>query len=302
MNKREYVAELRRMLEGLPDEEVDRAVEFYAEAIEDRVEAGESEEGAVASMETPAEAAERIVAEMPLAARTAVRVSGEGGGRARRAAVTTALVLGSPLWLSLLVAAAAVVAAAFVVLVALLLCMWIVVGVLLTGAPLGAWALVMALKGGVGHMAPICLGAGMVASAVGLLALLPAMSATRWLAAAIAWLGRKVASLFVPRVEAPAWRRVPLSPVWRSTRAVAGAMAAVGLALALGGGAHAGATGKPMQPVTVPVQGQLVAWLGDGAADVQTGDPRPDDPARPSEPASPAQPSEAAKPAAPAAA
>ena len=57
MNKREYVAELRRMLEGLPDEEVDRAVEFYAEAIEDRVEAGESEEGAVASMETPAEAA-----------------------------------------------------------------------------------------------------------------------------------------------------------------------------------------------------------------------------------------------------
>ncbi len=50
MNKREYVAELRRMLEGLPDEEVDRAVEFYAEAIEDRVEAGESEEGAVASM------------------------------------------------------------------------------------------------------------------------------------------------------------------------------------------------------------------------------------------------------------
>lgn len=66
MNKQWYLGEMREVLRGLPPEEVQRHLDFYAELIEDRMEEGMSEEAAIAGLEPPEEAARKILQEMPL--------------------------------------------------------------------------------------------------------------------------------------------------------------------------------------------------------------------------------------------
>lgn len=65
MNKHEYLEELTHQLRGIPDDEIERARAFYSESIDDRREEGLSEQEAVASLESPVEAAQRIISELP---------------------------------------------------------------------------------------------------------------------------------------------------------------------------------------------------------------------------------------------
>ena len=50
MNKIEFINEIKCRLSNYPEEEIDKAMSFYVESIEDRVEDGMSEEEAVASL------------------------------------------------------------------------------------------------------------------------------------------------------------------------------------------------------------------------------------------------------------
>jgi uncharacterized membrane protein len=50
MKKEEFLRELRRNLAGLPKDEIDNRVDFYAEMIEDRIDEGLEEEEAVAQI------------------------------------------------------------------------------------------------------------------------------------------------------------------------------------------------------------------------------------------------------------
>ena len=51
MNKVEFLEQLRRGLNGLPQEEIEERVTFYSEMIDDRIEEGFSEEEAVEDSE-----------------------------------------------------------------------------------------------------------------------------------------------------------------------------------------------------------------------------------------------------------
>ena len=127
MNKEEFLAKLRNKLSGLPKAELEERVTFYQEIIEDRMEAGLSEEEAVAEFGA-------VVAE----------VSPEDVQQKRKGAEPWAivlLVLGSPIWISLLIAAGAVVISGFAVLWSLVASAWAVgaalVGTVLCGVTLG---------------------------------------------------------------------------------------------------------------------------------------------------------------------
>ena len=102
MKREEYLDRIRALLQNLPPEDLERSLAFYAESIADRMEDGMSEEEAVASMESPEEAANAILLEQPLPTLVKVRVKER---RRLSALEILLLVLGFPLWLPLLLTA-----------------------------------------------------------------------------------------------------------------------------------------------------------------------------------------------------
>ena len=95
MDKNTFLSELQKRLKGLPEEDVQRTLEYYREMIEDRMEEGLTEEEAVADMGSIEEIAEPI---LPKTSR-----------RKMKTWEIVLLILGFPVWFPLLVAAAAVV-------------------------------------------------------------------------------------------------------------------------------------------------------------------------------------------------
>ena len=108
MNKLEFLTELRNRLAGLPEEDIAQSIAFWSEMIDDRTEDGMSEEEAVSAVGTPAEAAAQILGEGSLPKTVKPQK------RALRAWEVVLLILGSPLWLLLLIAAFAVVLSLYV--------------------------------------------------------------------------------------------------------------------------------------------------------------------------------------------
>ena len=101
MNKETFLAGLRQQLAGLPLEEREERLDFYGEMLDDRLEDGLTEEEAVESLGTPDEVAAQVLAEIPMAMILREKVRPK---RRMKAWETVLLILGSPIWLSLLVA------------------------------------------------------------------------------------------------------------------------------------------------------------------------------------------------------
>ncbi len=131
MDKQQFLSAVRGQLAGLPQEDLDRALDYFAEMIDDRVEDGMTEESAVAAIGSVDEAVAQILADMPLPRLVRERVRPR---RALRAWEIVLLVLGSPVWLPLLAAAAIVFAALYLVLWVLVACAYILDGALAISA------------------------------------------------------------------------------------------------------------------------------------------------------------------------
>ncbi len=101
MNKQEFLAQLRKGLSGSPQADIEERLTFYSEMIDDRIEDGLSEE----------EAIRQIGPIDPLIAQSAADAPAKKAKPKRRLRIweILLLVLGSPVWLSLLIAAFAVV-------------------------------------------------------------------------------------------------------------------------------------------------------------------------------------------------
>lgn len=123
MTKQEFSDGLRKALKGLPQEDLERSIDFYQEMIDDRMEDGISEEEAVAGIGSVDEVADRILEDTPLAKLVREKV------RPRRRIKVWEIVLiavGSPIWLSLLISAFAVAVSLYAVLWVLVICLWAV--------------------------------------------------------------------------------------------------------------------------------------------------------------------------------
>lgn len=129
MTKSEFLAALRKALYGLPQEDVEERVAFYAEMIDDSVEEGASEEEAVAAIGSVEEIAAQIVADTPLTRLVSVKIH-----RRLSALEIVLLVLGSPIWLALLISAFAVALSLYVVLWSVVVSLWSVFVALIASA------------------------------------------------------------------------------------------------------------------------------------------------------------------------
>lgn len=111
MNKAEFLANLQKELHGLPQEDIKERLSFYSEMIDDRVEEGMTEENAVAQIGSVEDVVSQIMSEIPLSRLVKEKMKPK---RAFRAWEIILLILGSPIWLSILIAVIAVVLSVYI--------------------------------------------------------------------------------------------------------------------------------------------------------------------------------------------
>lgn len=179
MNKQDFLDRLRRGLCGLPPCDVEERVTFYDEMIDDRMEEGLSEAEAVAAVGPIEEIVQQAVADTPLTKIATERIKPK---RQLKAWEIVLLVLGSPLWLSLLIAAAAVVLSLYVVLWAVIVSLWAVFGALAGTAAGGVLAGVAFLCGGNPLSGVAVIAAGAVCGGLAIFTFCGCKAATRGVA------------------------------------------------------------------------------------------------------------------------
>lgn len=125
MNKQIFLEQLYHLLKDLPKAERQQHIDYYTEMIDDRVEDGLSEEEAVTALGSTADIAAQILGDMP--AKPVRRFP---------AWMIALLVLGSPLWIVLILSAATVAVSLAVslaaVYIALIVTLWATLAALYT--------------------------------------------------------------------------------------------------------------------------------------------------------------------------
>ena len=185
MNKNAFLAALLAKLAGLPQDDIGRSLEYYAECIDDAVEDGKSEEEAVAALGPVDEIANSIWSEVPMVKLAKHKFKRE---RRFRAWEVILLALGAPLWISLI-------AAAFAVVISVYASLWsVVVSLFAATAALGGSAFggaVMAVYGlFTGQAAAALFLLGCALAAAGLCVLFFYLSILT--AKGVIWLGKKI--------------------------------------------------------------------------------------------------------------
>ena len=117
MNKSEFLNKLDAGLTGLSWEERQERLNFYAEMIDDRMEEGLTEEEAVTAVGSPEQILRQIAPPAP---------SDTVQRRRLTIGIILLLILGSPLWLSLLIGALSAILSVYVSLWSVIISLWAV--------------------------------------------------------------------------------------------------------------------------------------------------------------------------------
>ena len=159
MKKFEFLSLLEKEFQGLPKEDIKRTLDYYAEIIDDRIEDGADEETAVRDLGKVKDICNRIWSEasLPCVAKACLRRS-----RSLKAWEIALIILGSPVWLPVLLAIGVVILAAYVVLWSIDVSFY-AVDVSLAGTALGGviLSIIYMTNGGIGG-GLIWLGAALV--------------------------------------------------------------------------------------------------------------------------------------------
>jgi len=166
VTKLKFLLSLHDRLSHLPQDEVEERLSFYSEMIEDRMEDGLLEEEAVAAVGTVEEIAAQIEAELSPTRPVTVITEPKRGLKAWEIVL---LVLGAPIWLSLLIAAVAVVFSLYVVLWSVIISLWAVFVSLAACALAGVLAGGGFALGGYGAQGAALVGAGFVCAGLAVL-------------------------------------------------------------------------------------------------------------------------------------
>ena len=195
MLKEEFLDLLAAGLAGMPKSDITAQVVFYDMMIDDCMEdEGLSEEAAVAQMGSVDDIVRQTLEEIPLKAIVKERVS----TRRRLAAwEIVLLVLGSPLWLSLLIAALAVVLSVYVVIWAVIVSLWAVTLSLAVCLPAGVVGGLIAIFRGSFPQGLALIGAGILCAGLAILMFFGSLAATRGAAKLTKKIALWIKSLFL---------------------------------------------------------------------------------------------------------
>ena len=121
MTKQVFLTELKTRLSGLPEKDLEERLNFYSEMVDDRIEEGIPEEEAVAQIGSIDDVVSQILADYPLAEIVKEKVKPK---RRLRVWEIVLLILGSPIWLSLLISVFAVMLAIYIVIWSVIISLW----------------------------------------------------------------------------------------------------------------------------------------------------------------------------------
>ncbi len=124
MDKKEYLRELADALGSLPKKEIENSVGFYSEMIDDRIESGMSEAEAIKDLGAPTDAAREIRMNMPLPTLIRSEYKKRKPKRSLRVSEILLIVLGSPIWISLLAVAFSLLLSVYIVIWSLYISLW----------------------------------------------------------------------------------------------------------------------------------------------------------------------------------
>ena len=179
MTKSEFLKQLGKALSPLRRDEREKTLNYYSEQIDDRIESGLTEAEAVAEMEDID----------VIAARTIADARERGALRPKRSVMTTVLlILGFPIWGSLLAALLAVLLAFYITVWALVISLYAIVfslGVAGVTSVVGFGILLIPHT----VTAVALLGAGLMAAAIGVVLFLPVITFSKgtWSACVGIW-------------------------------------------------------------------------------------------------------------------
>ncbi len=194
MYKQEFLDSLGKRLSGLPKREVEERLRFYAEMIEDRIEEGLEEEAAVAAIGSVEEIAEQIIADSSSSQKEKKKARGK---RRPGAWEIVLLVLGSPIWLSLIIAAFAILLAIWAVLWSVVVSLWAIFASLIGCALGGLVAGIGFGLGGHGAAGMAMIGAGFICAGLSVFLFFGAVAATKGIAVLTQRLALGVRACFV---------------------------------------------------------------------------------------------------------
>ena len=199
MNKQEFLAQLRKGLSGLPKDDIDERLTFYSEMIDDRMEDGIPEETAVCEIGAVDELVSQIIADIPLGKLVKEKITPK---KKLKAWEIVLLVLGSPIWLSLLIAALAVILSLYVVLWSVIIVLWAAfasfVACGLAGIAAGAYFAV----GGNALTGIAMIGAGIVCTGLSVFMFFGCKAATKGILNLTKKLAIRIKNCFIKKEEA----------------------------------------------------------------------------------------------------
>ena len=167
MTKQEFLAELRRGLSGLPQNDIEERLNFYSEMIDDRMEEGLSEQEAVDGIGSVDSVVSQILGDIPLSKLVKEKITPK---KQLKAWMIVLIILGSPIWFSLAVAAISVVFALYFSLWSIIVSFWAVFASLVIGVPGSIAAGLVAFVSGSGLAGIALMGAGLVCAGLSVFA------------------------------------------------------------------------------------------------------------------------------------
>lgn len=176
MSREEFLSELRRRLSGLPQEDIDERIDFYAEMIDDRIEDGMIEEDAVQSIGTVDSVVEQIMSETHLTKLVRERVRPK---RQIKIWEIVLLVLGSPVWVPLVISAVIVMLSIYLVIWAVVLCVYAADVSMAAGVIFGVISAGVFLNSGNIEGVPFSVGTGLVCAGLAVLLFFLSIAVTK---------------------------------------------------------------------------------------------------------------------------
>ncbi|MBR3245408.1 MAG: DUF1700 domain-containing protein [Parasporobacterium sp.] len=118
MDKQNFLNGIRERLQGLPEEEIRKSEEYFSEMIDDRVEDGMTEEQAVEEIGSIDDAVSEILQDIPLMDVIKAKTKNR---RKMKTWELVLLIVGSPIWVPVLIGLAAVALALYITIWALVI-------------------------------------------------------------------------------------------------------------------------------------------------------------------------------------
>ena len=142
MRKQDFIKELQTKLSFLPKEEIKDRISFYNELIDDKIEEGLKEEDVIESIGSVDEIIDQIINDMPLSKIAKDKIKPK---RKLSALEVTLIIIGSPIWLTLLLSLVAVLFSLYIVGWSLIISIWAIfislISVLVAGITLAVVSL-----------------------------------------------------------------------------------------------------------------------------------------------------------------